>query len=219
MLLPRLKVADASEMSLVLTNVIVFLLVVLSGEDPTIIIFVFWAETAAIGFYSLLKMVAVAFYGLSGKSGKKIEAFASIPLLFFMVPFFTFHFGMFMFGHLVFLLAFFSGGFGATAESPLTWFRELVPTIFLPVLMLFISHGVSFFQNFIQKREYERMFTPQIMQMMPYGRVMVMHVLIFVFAFMVMLTPTGYRVVSAGVLVAVKVASDLMAHRREHNKS
>jgi hypothetical protein len=216
MIIPKLKDATTSEISLVITNILVFLLVVFSGEDPTIIIFVFWAETAAIGFYSILKMAAVSLYSLSGKSKSQQHVLKSIAIL-FHVPFFTFHFGMFMLVHLMFLVVFFFGGAGSTDGNPFIWFFHMVRTIYLPALMLFISHGVSFYQNFIQKREYEEIFPTQTIQMMPYDRVVTMHILIFVFGFLVAITPEVYRAFSASILLAVKVFADIRAHRREHN--
>lgn len=93
----------------------------------------YWMETAMIGFYQLVKILIT-----------------SPVLAVFLIPFFTFHFGMFMYVHFLFLSSF----FGPPWVKAL---RDSVPAIldrllfqegfWIPALALFISHGVSFFMH------------------------------------------------------------------------
>ena len=78
---------------------------------------------------------------------------------------------------------------------------------------LFLSHGASFFLNYLGKREY--LTTSPIRQMFaPYGRVVVLHLTILIGAFAVAIlgAPIGALV----VLVVLKTAFDLRLHLRQH---
>ena len=89
--------------------------------------------------------------------------------------------------------------------------------IFIPIwtsiAALFISHGVSFFTNFIRDREYEGATVSGLMTA-PYNRIMVMHLTLIFGGWIILLIgmPTGALV----ILLALKTAVDLQAHRKEH---
>ena len=85
--------------------------------------------------------------------------------------------------------------------------------IWISIAALFISHGVSFFTNFIGEREYEAATVSGLMHA-PYYRVIVMHMTLLFGGWIVMLIgmPAGALV----VLLLLKTAVDLHAHRREH---
>lgn len=102
------------------------------------VMFLFWAETAIVGFYSGLKFIKTNW----------ILAIVGIP-------FFIFHFGMFMFGHLTFIYAlFYTGTNYSGLLPPLSLLRESATGLELPILLLLISHGISFYVNFLKKGEY-----------------------------------------------------------------
>ena len=78
---------------------------------------------------------------------------------------------------------------------------------------LAISHGVSFWTNYVGRREY-RTLSPAEVMAQPYGRLVIMHLTIIVGAFVSIFlgTPLG----SLLVLVALKTALDLLFHLRQH---
>jgi hypothetical protein len=81
---------------------------------------------------------------------------------------------------------------------------------------LFLSHGASFFLNYIGKKEY--LTTSAMRQMLaPYGRVVILHLTIIFggFAIAIIGAPIGALV----VLVVLKTAFDLRLHLREHATS
>ena len=109
------------------------------------IMFCFWLESAVIGCLNILKLVIVANI-----------------LSIIMVPFFIVHYGAFMSGHLVFIFALFSPD-----EMSFSGFLP-PPDLLIPHIMnvwpaflgVSLSHGISFFYNFIGEKEF-RHSTPE----------------------------------------------------------
>jgi len=106
----------------------------------------------------------------------------------------------------------FDPGFGAAAcASP---FGEVVwSNVALAALALFVSHGASFFLNYIGKKEY--LTTSAMRQMFaPYSRVVMLHLTIIFGAFIIAIL--GAPIGALLVLVGVKTLFDLNLHLREH---
>jgi hypothetical protein len=160
----------------------------------------FWAESAVSGFWNVIKLVIVA-------------KWAAI----FMVPFFVGHFGGFMAGHFLFLYYFFVRGLAATGPEPEVWsaLLDLFVPLWPALAVLFISHGVSFFTNYLGRREYVGMDMKTQMGE-PYKRIIVMHLTIILGGGLTMI----FRTPAAALLllIALKTATDLYAHRKEHSR-
>lgn len=186
--------------ALILANLAPLGGVLFLGWDAAALLFLFWLENAVIGFYNLLKMASLG----------------QAQALFF-IPFFTIHYGAFLFGHLAFLVIFFVVG-GLLPEGPgglASGFRDAGATALsvLPMAGVFLlSHGVSFFLIFL--REERRNATlPQLM-MAPYGRVVVLHVAIVLGGFAAMFA--GQPLFILVILVMGKIVLDVRAHLKEH---
>jgi len=201
---------------LILSNLVPLWGVVFQGWDVFAILFLFWSENMVIGVFNVLRMVVVR-PKTAGDSIMRI----------FMIPFFTFHYGMFTLAHGVFVLAFFSGiDFNnvpeASAQSaPWTLLFTLIshrlPRVEFLVAFaaLFASHAVSFFSNFIGRGEFRITDVNELM-MRPYGRVIVLHVTILAGGFAVLgLHAPQLAIV---VLVLIKMGIDLKAHLSERKK-
>jgi hypothetical protein len=160
----------------------------------------YWAESAVIGFWNVIKLAIV---------GKWAALFAA--------PFFVGHFGGFMAGHFMFIYYLFVRGIDAAGPEP--GVRDALLEIFVPLwpalAALFISHGVSFFTNYLPRREY--LGTDLKTQMgEPYKRIIVMHLTIILGGFLTMLLRTPAAALL--LLIALKTATDLYAHRKEHSR-
>ena len=161
------------------------------------IMVLYWVESGVIAFFTVLKIAIV------GRLGALVAA-----------PFFVGHFGGFMSGHFLLIYAFFLRGSragwvpGAAAEL-----QSIFAPIWTSIAALFVSHGVSFYTNFIGEREYEGATVSGLMTA-PYHRVIVMHLTLIFGGWIIMLMgmPTGALV----VLLLLKTAVDLHAHQREH---
>jgi hypothetical protein len=157
----------------------------------------FWAENAVVGFFGLAKLVVVQRW-----------------LALISVPFFIMHFGMFMAVHFMFVYELFvAGRKGPPLDSQVM--LALLAPLWSAILAIFISHGVSFFGNFLARREYiARKSNDQMAE--PYRRVMVLHVTLIFGGFAVM--SLGQPIFALLLLVALKIAVDVHAHLRERRR-
>ena len=151
--------------------------------------------------------------------------------------FFAFHYGMFWFVHGIFVFALptFAGGSGAFSGGPLAGsetcfdatgfpiacpdgaFGELVwSSVLIGGIALFLSHGASFFLNYLGRGEYLTA-SPSGQMGSVYGRVVVLHLTI-IFGSMVVAF-LGAPIGALLVLVALKTAFDLGLHLRERSRS
>jgi len=83
-----------------------------------------------------------------------------------------------------------------------------------PVMGLAVSHGVSFWQNYIGKGEYKERTAPAQM-FAPYGRIVVLHVVILFGGFVVMLFGSPLPLLI--LLVLIKIVIDLGLHAWSHS--
>ena len=191
-------VSKASTLALLAANLLPLLGVVAFGWTLSHVMVLYWAESAVIGFYTVLKMF-------------KVAKLAAIPASMFFVG----HFGGFMAGHFLFVYAFFVRGIDAKGPEPAV--VEALLAVFAPLWLaltaLFVSHGMSYVLNFIGRREYE---TAKLNDLMtaPYKRIMVMHLTILFGGWLVMLLQTPLPALV--LLIALKTTVDARAHVRAH---
>lgn len=137
---------------LVLVNLIPLVGVLFFDWQVIELMVLFWAENVVIGVLYIARLVVLYRTRQQGS-------------LLFSIVFFTFHFGAFCLGHLVFILSLFHPG------DP-SGFSVLV--LLLPLAALLVSHLMSFQLNFIGQGEYRRV-DEQSLMIGPYKRVVVLH--------------------------------------------
>lgn len=194
---------SASVLALLLANLVPLVGVLAFGWDLGAVMVLFWAESGVIGFYALLRLCYVAGWGAI-----------------FLGPFFLAHFGGFMAGHFFFIYALFirgveaDGTVAAGADAGvLETLSDVFGPLYLALLALFLSHGISFFTNFLRRREYAGR-DPSEQMKEPYKRIVVMHIsIIFGGWFILALGTPAWALV---LLVVLKTGVDLAAHRKEH---
>lgn len=196
--------------ALVLANLLPVGLVAAGVWDVAEIVFMYWLENLVVGFYNLLRIATTRQLAIGEKLG--------------LGSFFTVHYGIFCIGHMVFLVDVFGfpglqpgqpapgGGFALfdVIAAP----ELLFPRHFRwPLLALFVSHGLSFVTHYVLGGE--RLTSNQGTLMgRPYGRIVVMHVWLFVGGFLIM----HWNVPMAGLLalVILKTAIDAGSHAYLH---
>lgn len=193
---PPVTLRSPSTLALVASNLVPLAGVVLLDWSIGEVMILYWAESAIIGVFNLMKMIVVG-------------RWATL----FFGPFFVGHYGAFMAGHLLFISGFFLSGLEggellATAEV-LDAFVALWPAL----LALGVSHAISYRVNFIGRAEYAGR-TINVQMGEPYKRIMVMHVTIIFGGFLVM--ALGSALPALVLLVGLKLAADTRAHLREH---
>jgi hypothetical protein len=183
--------------SLVIANVIPLIGVLFFDWGLFQVMFLFWLESGVIGFYNIFKLI-------------RVSILSSILL----VPFFIVHYGGFMAVHLVFIFALFAPDRASSSLFPSTEnIVSLLQVVAIPLVMLFISHGISFFTNFISNHEYERTDSKKQMSA-PYKRIVIMHLTLIFGGWLILVFDKP--ILGLVLLIAIKTIADLYAHIKEH---
>jgi hypothetical protein len=200
--------ATPSVIVLIAANLLPLYGVVYWGWDLFALMLLYWMETAIIGFFAIIQMAIAA------------------PLMsIVLVPFFMFHFGAFMFGHLFFLTVLFAHGSISrlSAIPDMLWNLLTEHRLWIALLALFLSHAVSFVLNIVQPKWWMRFAEiepapaasqPQDVMTAVYGRVVIMHVTI-IFGAMLM-GVFGTKAAIFVLLITLKIAVDIAAHVRKN---
>jgi len=222
MKLSKKDLLDIPVVSLIAANAIPVWGVLFLGWDAFYIVLLYWAENIVVGFYNVLKMVFAGVGHPAAHLGKL-----------FLIPFFIVHYGGFTAVHGFFVLALFHDGGQGPPMGRMNWpcflvfvqmlfnvvkymYSVVPPQVRFAVLALFISHGVSFVQNYLLKGEYATA-RPEKLMGSPYGRVVVMHIAILAGGFLTM--AIGSPAPLLVVLVVLKTILDVSLHNREHKKA
>jgi hypothetical protein len=213
---------DIPVIALLAANAIPLFGVLFLGWNAFYVVLLYWTENIVIGFYNVLKMMFAAVPHPIAHLGKL-----------FLIPFFIIHYGGFTAIHGFFVLALFHKNGQGPPMSGMDWpcflvfvqmlfniirymYSVIPPQVRLAVLALFVSHGVSFVQNYLLKGEYATA-KPDKLMGNPYGRVVVMHIAILAGGFLTM--AVGSPAPLLVVLVGLKTILDVNLHNREHKKA
>ena len=210
---------------LVVTNLIPLVGVLWLGWDLLLILALYWAENGVVGVINILKILtaegtssspSTMRWSVNGRPASSLSRLGT-------AGFFTIHYGLFWVVHGVFVFTFIPAmtGLGAPGGTPSGQLSDPLldlPGVDLPVFAfgvvgLAISHGVSFWMNYLGRGEYKTL-SPADVMTQPYGRLVIMHMTILLGAFVSIFlgTPLG----SLLVLVVLKTALDLAFHLRQH---
>ncbi len=198
--------------ALIAANAVPLLGVLFLGWNMFTLMLIYWIESAVIGAFNVLKM-ATARGAMKTKAGDAVPAAAQHLTRLFMIPFFIVHYGGFMFGHLIFILVLFGGGFPGAMGAPRELISDIIWAVATALFALIISHGISFATNYIGSGEYKRASLDQLMAA-PYKRIIVMHITIIASGFVFALLP--FSVVPLMILIALKTLIDVKSHKKEH---
>ena len=198
-----------SALVLILANLVPIGGVLFAQWEVFPIMLLFWLENLIVGLITVLKMLACG-------RGRFVEKS-------FMVPFFLIHYGMFCSVHGVFVFSLFAPkgeslwGAGGLLPDPAGILQVVLQQgVWFAVVALFASHGFSFAANFLGRGEYRTAEVGKVM-MAPYGRIVVLHVVIIFGGFVVMALDAP--LIALLLLVILKIIMDLYAHLREHRRN
>ncbi len=191
--------------ALVLANAVPILGVLFLGWTVFPLVLLYWLENVVVGGFNVAKLLMAQPREPAHWLGK-----------FFLIPFFLVHFGGFTYIHGVLVVAFF-GPKGTQPFDLLTAVPAAIRANQLGwgVLSLVVSHGLSFYWNYIKNGEYQRASLNALMAQ-PYGRVMVLHMTVLLGGWVVMLL--GSPLFALVLLVVLKTAADWRAHQAERRK-
>lgn len=183
---------------LIISNLVPLIGVILFDWKVGTILVLYWLESVIIGILNVVKILSVR---QSAEDGLAIENIGS-------AGFFAFHYGLFTYVHGMIITSLFlgvSGGMKALISGALIW----------TALVFLISHSFSLLINFHGKKEYIGR-TPAEQMRRPYGRVILMHVVV-IFSGMIVHT-MGDPIFALILFMGLKIAIDLAAHGKDHAK-
>ncbi|HCC22632.1 TPA: hypothetical protein DF272_00430 [Candidatus Falkowbacteria bacterium] len=161
------------------------------------ILLLYWIENIIIGLFNIPRMIKKPL----GKSRDKYVSDSTVKT--FIIVFFILHYGLFCLSHYYFI--------SLIMEFART--KIEFANIFFPVAALIVSHGLSYFNNFIKNREYLRGSIQKQMKA-PYSRVLATtFVVVFGGTVSFFLAEPLTALVA---LVIIKTIFDLRAHKRVH---
>lgn len=189
-----------SVLVLIAVNLLPLGAVLFYGMTVFAVMVLFWAENVIIGILNVAKMLTL--FKLRGDVGALALAI-----------FFSFHYGIFTIVHGVFVFTLF--GTDEFTASSLSTIETGFGVFAIPLIALTASHTLSFLFNFLWQKEY-MVVTANELMVQPYGRVVALHVTIIFGGMFVM--SLGEPVYALALLVLIKIAIDVAAHRMEHGR-
>ena len=234
----RVSSSVGSVVALIVANAIPLFGALFLGWNVWTILIVYWLENGIVGVFNVLKMLRAegptdgsSAWQMNGKPMNVAGRGA-------IAGFFVIHYGIFWVVHGVFVLTMplFAGMRAEVLEpAPHTLILvdgvnvgpEIVPgadmttgfeigSVLLAVVALAISHGLSFWFNYLGRGEYRR--TSAAGQMFaPYGRLVVLHITIIVGGMAIAFT--GAPAAALAILVVLKTLMDIGFHLAEHRKA
>jgi len=225
----------ASARILLVANAIPFVGVMFWDWSVFNVVFLYWLETVIIGVFNLLRMAlcdpgdnptAILTDMLRRRHpNAKAADLPRLPLTpgmframkFFLLPFFTIHYGGFCYGHFVFITSFFGAGglISSASGETLMGSDPFTSEMVFAAVTLAGSHLYSLVQNYYRGGEYRRTNLFALM-MRPYGRIIVMHIAIIAGGALIMFLGSGVPLLA--VLIILKTALDLRSHTSERDK-
>ena len=179
-----------------LVDLLPVIAVVFFGWKAVPLVALYWLENLIIGGFTILRMLGTAANNLVNLAGAA-----------FLIPFFTVHYGMFCFGHGVFLRSFAggeeSGGLsGGGMRSLVDWALGSGPHMMWFVTAIIAVNAVFYVSDFILRGGY-REAQLQAEMFAPYGRIVTLHVAIILGAGIMM--AFGEPLLGVLILICLRV--------------
>lgn len=191
--MPGLFRNDSSAVMLVIANVYPVIDMLWKGEPIGSILVIYWMQMMIIGFWNCLRLVVVA----------RWWAVLIVPMF------------VLIYLSIVNIFGFIAGGLLDDQMRGTEWVENFsLWNYWLPALFFFATHGLSFWENFIGDREYEKIgWEDQVGK--PFLRAMPMWVAALAGGFIGGFFNTA--AVAALFVLPVKTAFDLIGHFVEHD--
>jgi len=184
-----------SVIALLIANLLPILGLTFSEWSVFAVIFVYWLENAIIGVYNIFKMFLMGPQGVA------------------LIGFFTLHYGIFMTAHIAILCSLFFPPVAGHGAHTLEILDIYFPRVQWAFWALVASHGISFYFNFLKRKEYEGR-NAMLQMLQPYKRILVMHFGLLLGGLLI--TTTHASPQTFLIFILGKVAWDLFTHLKEH---
>jgi hypothetical protein len=212
-----------SAISLVLANLVVAGIVLFEQWGYYAVLLVYWLESMVIGFYALGRLAVACWFGEPlGRWIGMANAGSRVMLSVFAGAFFIVKFGGFALG-MGFLVALVPGYLAeATGTGDIKVVTDALgsvgPGVATAAALLFVSHGISFFVNFVGRDEYKHRNIVVIL-FEPYLRmVLVLVVLVAGVLGAAFLPALSHATGFAVAVILLKTVVDLVSHAIDHRR-
>lgn len=190
-----LTLSSPSTLALIIANLVPLFGAVYLGWDLGVVMVLYWAESGIIGLFNIFKMIRVDKW-----------------LALMTVPFFIGHFGAFMAVHFMFIYSLFIQDPRSPSGGDLTEVANLFFSLWPALVALLISHGISYYRNFLGRREYLGKTTKNQMAE-PYSRIVFMHMAVIFGGGLSLVLGEATPILM--IVIAVKIWMDLKAHLKQ----
>lgn len=207
--------------ALVLANLFVVAVAAFQKWGYLQILALFWWETVIIGFFNVGRIFVACMWAESLNQWAFFRNTNNrVAVAFVLIGFFVVKFGGFALGSglaILFAPAFLSQSNGSDAIVPVVeGGLTVAKTIAVSVGLMFVSHGLSFFRNYIGRREYEHTSIPLLL-FWPYARLALMAtVMVLGFATVRQFPVLARWQVFPVIVLVLKLVVDYATHRFEH---
>jgi hypothetical protein len=201
--------------ALIIANLIPLLGVLFLDWSVWTILILYWLENGIVGAFNILKIrkaagPADAAQASFRMNGRPVDMASRAG----MITFFVIHYGLFWIVHGVFVLTLPLFAMMGPSSDPAELAGDVSPgTILVALVALAISHGVSYWFNFVKGGEYLRV-SPAGQMFAPYGRLVVLHITIIVGGMAIAFT--GAPAAAVAILVLLKTVLDVGFHLAAH---
>jgi hypothetical protein len=208
----RIGSSIGAVVALVAANLIPLIGVVFLGWSVWNILIIYWLENGIVGAFNVFKMARAegtpsatdATFVINGQPAGTASKVA-------LMPFFVVHYGIFWFVHGIFVFTL--PAFMLLSPEPVEGIGIQPGSVLVAGIALAISHGLSFWWNYLRGGEYRRATAAGLM-FAPYRRLIALHLTI-IFGSMAILF-TGAPAAAVAILVVVKTVLDVGLHLTEH---
>ena len=190
---------------LILSNLVPLAGVLWWGWDAFILLCLYWLETAAVGFWTILRFATMS-RDTGSAAGRTIAGTLALS------GFFVVHAGVFMTVHMIFIFTLFAGPWAAKVHDGRDFIRLIVigAGLWIPLLALFVGQGAIFINDAVNRFVFRKALpantdTGEIMSGF-YQRIVVMHVAIMGGAFIAQAIGSTAPLI---VLVLLKTALEI----------
>jgi hypothetical protein len=208
--------ADASCYSLLAANLVTIYLALAQHWSLITIMTTYWIQSIIIGFFNILRILNQKDPDAESNALKGNPAKLIYTTKYFTATFFFFHYGIFHFVYLMFMLSFGISQLFSMSPSPLTQLPVLLAgagTVALNSIIFLINHLFSYRYNL--QRDQASFPNYGRLMFFPYARIIPMHLTILIGG---MFLAAGE--VPAGILLlflSLKTLADLIMHAIEHS--
>jgi hypothetical protein len=192
-----------------LVDLLPIIAVVFFGWKAVPLVALYWLENLVIGAFTVLRMIGTAANNVLNLAGAA-----------FMVPFFTVHYGMFCFGHGIFLRSFAggeegSGPFGGGPLSLIDWALSTGSHMIWFVMAIIGVNAIFYVTDFILRGGYREAELGAEM-FAPYGRIVTLHVAIILGAGLML--AVGQPLLGVLILIILRVVFGMILNMLRQRK-